>query len=139
MSQGPDLLSLDESRADALLLELVPRGAAAAADLFVERTRRAVLGVQILADGERGGVPLLRDDRGVALRRLSPQEVRGVHVSGEADDVSISGGRSQFSVRPLSIDDYPRLPSPDAGHATRSRYPEIPSSGCDSCTHIRIK
>ena len=29
-----------------------------------------------------------------------------------ADEVTITAGRSQFSVRPMSVDDYPRLPSP---------------------------
>jgi DNA polymerase-3 subunit beta len=57
-------------------------------------------------------------DGGVVLpARLASDIVRSlgagkVEVSVETDDVSISGGRSQFSVRPLSIDDYPRLPSP---------------------------
>jgi DNA polymerase-3 subunit beta len=33
-------------------------------------------------------------------------------------DVKISGGRSQFSVRPLSLDDYPRLASPASSAVT---------------------
>ncbi|MEO5898910.1 MAG: DNA polymerase III subunit beta [Ilumatobacteraceae bacterium] len=63
-------------------------------------------------------------DGGVVLpARLASDIVRSlgagkVEVSVEADDVSISGGRSQFSVRPLSIDDYPRLPSPAATGVT---------------------
>jgi len=58
-----------------------------------------------------------RDGAVVLPARLSSDIVRSlspgkVEVSVEADDVSISGGRSQFTVRPLSIDDYPRLASP---------------------------
>jgi DNA polymerase-3 subunit beta len=33
-------------------------------------------------------------------------------VVADDDDVKISGGRSQFSVRPLSLDDYPRAAGP---------------------------
>ena len=32
--------------------------------------------------------------------------------------MKISGGRSQFSVRPLSLDDYPRLPTPASSAVT---------------------
>ncbi len=58
-----------------------------------------------------------RDGGAVLPARLASDIVRSlgpgkVTVSVDTDDVSISGGRSQFSVRPLSIDDYPRLPSP---------------------------
>src|SRR6195952_5360218 len=58
-----------------------------------------------------------KDGGAVLPARLAADIVRSlsagkVEVSVETDDVSISGGRSQFSVRPLSIDDYPRLPSP---------------------------
>lgn len=57
-------------------------------------------------------------DGGVVLpARLAADIVRSlgtgkVEVSVENDDVSISNGRSQFSVRPLSFDDYPKLASP---------------------------
>ncbi len=57
-------------------------------------------------------------DGGVVLpARLAAEIVRSlndgkVEVAVATDDVSITGGRSQFSVRPLSIDDYPRLPTP---------------------------
>lgn len=40
------------------------------------------------------------------VRSVAPGKV---DVSVESDDVSISSGRSQFSVRPLSVDDYPRV------------------------------
>jgi DNA polymerase-3 subunit beta len=63
-------------------------------------------------------------DGGVVLpARLVSDIVRSlgagkVEVSVEQDDVSISGGRSQFSVRPLSIDDYPKLPVPASNAVT---------------------
>lgn len=70
------------------------------------------LTIQLSVDvgGERDG--------GVVLpARLAADIVRSlgtgkVEVSVENDDVSISNGRSQFSVRPLSFDDYPKLASP---------------------------
>ena len=57
-------------------------------------------------------------DGGVVLpARLAADIVRSlgqgkVEVAAEGDEVSISNGRSQFSVRPLSFDDYPKLASP---------------------------
>ena len=44
-----------------------------------------------------------------------------VEVAVDDDEVSITGGRSQFSVRPLSLDDYPRLA--DAGDRTAVTLP----------------
>ena len=41
-----------------------------------------------------------------------------VEVAVDEDDVKISGGRSQFSVRPLSLDDYPRVPAPASSAVT---------------------
>ena len=41
-----------------------------------------------------------------------------VEVAVDEDDVKISGGRSQFSVRPLSLDDYPRVPTPASSAVT---------------------
>ncbi len=35
-----------------------------------------------------------------------------------AEEVTITAGRAQFSVRPMSVDDYPRLPSPAASAVT---------------------
>lgn len=35
-----------------------------------------------------------------------------VELDAQADEVVISAGRSKFSVRPLSLDDYPKLPAP---------------------------
>jgi DNA polymerase-3 subunit beta len=63
-------------------------------------------------------------DGGVVLpARLAADIVRSlgagkVEVAVATDDVSITGGRSQFSVRPLSIDDYPRLPTPASDGVT---------------------
>jgi DNA polymerase-3 subunit beta len=41
-----------------------------------------------------------------------------VHVEARDDDVLISAGRSQFSVRPFALDDYPTQHEPDAEPAT---------------------
>jgi DNA polymerase III subunit beta len=63
-------------------------------------------------------------DGGVVLpARLSSDIVRSlpagkVEVAADDDDVKISGGRSQFSVRPLSLDDYPRLATPASSAVT---------------------
>ncbi|MDP9464609.1 MAG: DNA polymerase III subunit beta [Actinomycetota bacterium] len=63
-------------------------------------------------------------DGGVVLpARLAADIVRSmgvgkVEVAVEGDEVSISAGRSQFSVRPLSFDDYPKLATPAASSVT---------------------
>ena len=63
-------------------------------------------------------------DGGVVLpARLAADIVRSmgagkVEVAVEGDEVSITGGRSQFSVRPLSFDDYPKLSTPAASSVT---------------------
>src|SRR3954465_11411409 len=41
-----------------------------------------------------------------------------VEVIVDGDEVNISGGRSQFSVRPLSLDDYPKLAAPATSSVT---------------------
>ncbi|MCO5329812.1 MAG: DNA polymerase III subunit beta [Ilumatobacteraceae bacterium] len=57
-------------------------------------------------------------DGGIVLpARLAADIVRSlgsgkVEVVADGDDVSISNGRSNFGVRPLSFDDYPKLASP---------------------------
>ena len=63
-------------------------------------------------------------DGGVVLpARLASDIVRSlpagkVEIDVDDDDVKISGGRSQFSVRPLSLDDYPRLAAPASSAVT---------------------
>ncbi len=63
-------------------------------------------------------------DGGVVLpARLAADIVRSmgagkVEVIVEGDEVNISGGRSQFSVRPLSFDDYPKLATPTTSSVT---------------------
>ena len=63
-------------------------------------------------------------DGGVVLpARLAADIVRSmgagkVEVAVDGDEVNISGGRSQFSVRPLSFDDYPKLAAPTASSVT---------------------
>lgn len=63
-------------------------------------------------------------DGGVVLpARLSADIVRSlgqgkVEVSVEGEEVSISNGRSNFVVRPLNFDDYPKLASPATSSVT---------------------
>ncbi|HEY4609048.1 MAG TPA: DNA polymerase III subunit beta [Ilumatobacteraceae bacterium] len=63
-------------------------------------------------------------DGGVVLpARLATDIVRSmgsgkVEVIVDGDEVNISGGRSQFSVRPLSLDDYPKLAAPATSSVT---------------------
>jgi DNA polymerase-3 subunit beta len=63
-------------------------------------------------------------DGGVVLpARLAADIVRSmgagkVEVIVDGDEVNISGGRSQFSVRPLSFDDYPKLATPTTSSVT---------------------
>ena len=63
-------------------------------------------------------------DGGVVLpARLSSDIVRSlpagkVEVASPTTTCKISGGRSQFSVRPLSLDDYPRLSAPASSAVT---------------------
>lgn len=63
-------------------------------------------------------------DGGVVLpARLAADIVRSlpagkVEVDVEDDNVHLSGGRSQFTVRPLSIDDYPKLAAPTSTSVT---------------------
>ena len=57
------------------------------------------------------------DGGAVLPARLAADIVRSlgsgaVDVSVDGDDVSISNGRSQFTVRPLGFDDYPKLATP---------------------------
>ena len=59
----------------------------------------------------------------VVPARLASDIVRAlgdpkVEVTASDDEVEISAGRSRFSVRPLSLDDYPRLSSPAANSVT---------------------
>jgi len=58
-----------------------------------------------------------RDGGVVVNAKLAADIVRSlntgkVEVALEGDEVTISNGRSQFSVRPLSLDDYPKLATP---------------------------
>ncbi|MEY4230157.1 MAG: polymerase beta subunit [Actinomycetota bacterium] len=63
-------------------------------------------------------------DGGVVVpARLASDIVRSlpsgkVEVAVDEDEVRISGGRSQFTVRPLSLDDYPRLATPASSAVT---------------------
>jgi DNA polymerase III subunit beta len=59
----------------------------------------------------------------VVPSRLSSDIVRSlgagkVEVHAEADEVIISSGRSQFTVRPMATDDYPKLPTPPSTAVT---------------------
>ena len=63
-------------------------------------------------------------DGGIVLNaRLAADIVRSlgtgkVEVDADGDDVNISNGRSQFTVRPLSFDDYPKLAAPVTSSVT---------------------
>lgn len=66
-----------------------------------------------------------RDGSAVVPARLVGEIVKAlpagaVEVSISDDDMSISAGRSQFSVRPLSLSDYPTQVEPDATPVTLS-------------------
>ena len=66
-----------------------------------------------------------RDGAAVVPARLVGDIVKAlpagaVHVELGDDEMSISAGRSQFSVRPLSLDDYPAQVEPDANPVTLS-------------------
>jgi DNA polymerase III subunit beta len=63
------------------------------------------------------------DGSTVIPARLASDIVRSlgdpkVELSATADEVTIVAGRSQFSVRPLAVDDYPRLPAPSSAAVT---------------------
>jgi DNA polymerase-3 subunit beta len=63
-------------------------------------------------------------DGGIVLNaRLAADIVRSlgtgkVEINADGDDVNISNGRSQFTVRPLSFDDYPKLAAPVTSSVT---------------------
>jgi len=72
--------------------------------------------VQVTVSGDSDGATVL-PARLVAdiVRSL---EAGAVMVEADQDDARISAGRSQFAVRPLSLDDFPRLPDPAADAVT---------------------
>ena len=85
-------------------------------------------------------------DGGVVLpARLSSDIVRAlpagkVQVEVDDDEVRISGGRSQFSVRPLSLDDYPRLATPASSVALPSISQHCPASqACPSSVPCPVR
>ncbi len=72
--------------------------------------------LELTVGGETDGVTVIP-------ARLSSDIVRSlgdpkVEISAGPDEVGISAGRSQFSVRPLAADDYPRLPAPSPSAVT---------------------
>ena len=72
--------------------------------------------VQVTVSGDSDGATVL-PARLVAdiVRSL---EAGAVTVESDQDDARISAGRSQFAVRPLSLDDFPRLPDAAADAVT---------------------
>jgi len=66
------------------------------------------LSIEVGGDGD-GGVVLPARLAADIVRSLGSGKV---DVVAEGDDVTISNGRSNFTVRPLSFDDYPKLASP---------------------------
>ena len=72
--------------------------------------------LELTVGGEVDGVTVIP-------ARLSSDIVRSlgdpkVEITAGTDEVGISAGRSHFSVRPLSADDYPRLPVPSDNAVT---------------------
>jgi DNA polymerase III subunit beta len=72
--------------------------------------------LQITVGGESDGGVVLPARLASDIVRSLPSGKVDVEVDGE--EVRISGGRSQFSVRPLAYDDYPRVASSEAGSVT---------------------
>ena len=72
------------------------------------------LSIEVGGDGD-GGVVLPARLASDIVRSLGTGKV---DVVAEGDDVTISNGRSQFTVRPLSFDDYPKLASPVTSSVT---------------------
>ena len=72
--------------------------------------------LSLAVGGDRdGGVVLPARLAADIVRSMGPGKVE---FSVDDDEVSISGGRSQFTVRPLSFDDYPKLASPTTSAVT---------------------
>ena len=74
-----------------------------------------------------------RDGAAVVPARLVGDIIKAlpagaVQIELTDDELSISAGRSQFSVRPLALDDYPTLAEPTAEGVT------LPASGDGRCT-----
>ncbi len=70
----------------------------------------------LVVDGQRDGGCVLP-------ARLATDIVRSlgdpkVEVSAEGESVEITAGRSRFAVRPMALDDYPRLSAPSASAVT---------------------
>lgn len=64
-----------------------------------------------------------RDGAAVVPARLASDIVRAVdpgavHITVDDDELQISAGRSQFTVRTLPVDDYPRVPEPAPASVT---------------------
>jgi DNA polymerase-3 subunit beta len=75
---------------------------------------RLVLGISV--GGQHDGAAVLPARLvGDIVRSLPDGKVE---VSAEADEVVITGGRSKFSVRPMSVDDYPKSGVPTTSSVT---------------------
>ena len=72
--------------------------------------------VEATVAGDRDGVVVLPARLTADIVRSLPSGA--VEVDATGDDVQISSGRSRFAVRPLSADDYPKLPAPAASAVT---------------------
>ena len=82
-----------------------------------------------------------RDGAAVVPARLVGDIVKAlpagaVQIELTDDELSISAGRSQFSVRPLALDDYPTLAEPTA-EASRCRPARWPTRSARSCAPHR--
>jgi DNA polymerase III subunit beta len=72
--------------------------------------------VEVTVSGEGDGATVL--PARLAADIVRSLESGAVTVDVDQEDARISAGRSQFAVRPLSIDDFPRLPDAAAGAVT---------------------
>jgi DNA polymerase-3 subunit beta len=72
--------------------------------------------VQVTVSGDSDGATVL--PARLAADIVRSLETGAVTVEADQDDARISAGRSQFAVRPLSLDDFPRLPDAAADAVT---------------------
>ena len=72
--------------------------------------------VEVAVSGDSDGATVL--PARLAADIVRSLETGAVTVQADQDDARISAGRSQFAVRPLSLDDFPRLPDAAADAVT---------------------
>lgn len=93
------------------------------ADAFVETASREARGMHLARSSERPHVPLVRDERGVALRFVSHELSRCVHMSGDPDErlVLLATSLRDGSVPRLPVE----APPPDDSRALQALHPTL--------------